>query len=148
MIRISFVVNDTATTEIYTDRHTLSLHDSHPIVANYATSSKSFSSYLGILISETDGIRVGLGISSNKVNLFQGYSPRTLIDYQNQIGNKTIHTWTGTLGWNHDTRNGYWAPTRGGLLSRSEEHTSELQSLMRISYAVFCLKKKTKTTLS
>src|SRR3546814_10574524 len=30
--------------------------------------------------------------------------------------------------------------------NRSEEHTSELQSLMRISYAVFCLKKKTKTT--
>src|SRR3546814_6888818 len=29
-------------------------------------------------------------------------------------------------------------------LTRSEEHTSELQSLMRISYAVFCLKKKTK----
>src|SRR3546814_1969511 len=28
-------------------------------------------------------------------------------------------------------------------LKRSEEHTSELQSLMRISYAVFCLKKKT-----
>src|SRR3546814_8687266 len=43
---------------------------------------------------------------------------------------------------------------RGGLIgtllpmalatSRSEEHTSELQSLMRISYAVFCLKKKKK----
>src|SRR3546814_3753833 len=30
-------------------------------------------------------------------------------------------------------------------LPRSEEHTSELQSLMRISYAVFCLKKKTTT---
>src|SRR3546814_5328895 len=30
--------------------------------------------------------------------------------------------------------------------SRSEEHTSELQSLMRISYAVFCLKKKKHTT--
>src|SRR3546814_3220447 len=29
------------------------------------------------------------------------------------------------------------------ISSRSEEHTSELQSLMRISYAVFCLKKKT-----
>src|SRR3546814_4914634 len=29
-------------------------------------------------------------------------------------------------------------------VSRSEEHTSELQSLMRISYAVFCLKKKNK----
>src|SRR3546814_1856989 len=30
---------------------------------------------------------------------------------------------------------------------RSEEHTSELQSLMRISYAVFCLKKKNKTRI-
>src|SRR3546814_3680055 len=31
--------------------------------------------------------------------------------------------------------------------SRSEEHTSELQSLMRISYAVFCLKKKTEINI-
>src|SRR3546814_10283475 len=39
----------------------------------------------------------------------------------------------------------------GGISSyepgRSEEHTSELQSLMRISYAVFCLKKKTKKSV-
>src|SRR3546814_4540879 len=34
---------------------------------------------------------------------------------------------------------------RIAIRSRSEEHTSELQSLMRISYAVFCLKKKKKT---
>src|SRR3546814_4279164 len=33
----------------------------------------------------------------------------------------------------------------GGAVARSEEHTSELQSLMRISYAVFCLKKTNKT---
>src|SRR3546814_8433948 len=33
-----------------------------------------------------------------------------------------------------------------GLIPRSEEHTSELQSLMRHSYAVFCLKKKKKNT--
>src|SRR3546814_11690801 len=35
-------------------------------------------------------------------------------------------------------------PAGRRLRSRSEEHTSELQSLMRISYAVFCLKKKNK----
>src|SRR3546814_5369348 len=35
---------------------------------------------------------------------------------------------------------------RDGEQSRSEEHTSELQSLMRNSYAVFCLKKKKNTT--
>src|SRR3546814_6725976 len=42
-----------------------------------------------------------------------------------------------------------WAswPARSCPSFRSEEHTSELQSLMRISYAVFCLKKKTKTIL-
>src|SRR3546814_7172399 len=49
--------------------------------------------------------------------------------------------------WLHDVRYGRlfgddpgFAPPR----ARSEEHTSELQSLMRISYAVFCLKKKKK----
>src|SRR3546814_7445617 len=35
--------------------------------------------------------------------------------------------------------------TPEGIAVRSEEHTSELQSLMRISYAVFCLKKKKQT---
>src|SRR3546814_3808356 len=42
--------------------------------------------------------------------------------------------WSGRLG----LLRGGWAIE----LLRSEEHTSELQSLMRISYAVFCLKKK------
>src|SRR3546814_2617143 len=41
----------------------------------------------------------------------------------------------------------YFGVTLGALtIVRSEEHTSELQSLMRISYAVFCLKKKTNRT--
>src|SRR3546814_6323044 len=40
-----------------------------------------------------------------------------------------------------------WTAMRQIMLPmRSEEHTSELQSLMRISYAVFCLKKKTSQT--
>src|SRR3546814_6253389 len=38
------------------------------------------------------------------------------------------------------------AAAREGRTVRSEEHTSELQSLMRISYAVFCLKKNTRHT--
>src|SRR3546814_808632 len=44
---------------------------------------------------------------------------------------------------NGDTVTGYNGEMQGHLpIVRSEEHTSELQSLMRISYAVFCLKKK------
>src|SRR3546814_10609718 len=42
-----------------------------------------------------------------------------------------------TLRWGFE-----WDVAAAALIARSEEHTSELQSLMRISYAVFCLKKK------
>src|SRR3546814_7507804 len=42
---------------------------------------------------------------------------------------------------------GLEALSRGAASCRSEEHTSELQSLMRISYAVFCLKKKPRTVI-
>src|SRR3546814_4721364 len=40
------------------------------------------------------------------------------------------------------------ANVASGGANRSEEHTSELQSLMRISYAVFCLKKKNKNPIT
>src|SRR3546814_7549048 len=51
------------------------------------------------------------------------------------------------LGWRPNeywgsTPHEFWAAFEGWEAMRSEEHTSELQSLMRISYAVFCLKKK------
>src|SRR3546814_8068752 len=46
------------------------------------------------------------------------------------------------LGEAHRMAGGEMQLYEDGLITRSEEHTSELQSLMRISYAVFCLKKK------
>src|SRR3546814_7878520 len=47
------------------------------------------------------------------------------------------------LAEERDGRTVYRRNMLAALQRRSEEHTSELQSLMRISYAVFCLKKKT-----
>src|SRR3546814_8398851 len=54
-----------------------------------------------------------------------------------------------------EQRFGLGGPASGDLIhfrpppnNRSEEHTSELQSLMRISYAVFCLKKKIKNNIN
>src|SRR3546814_8344445 len=49
---------------------------------------------------------------------------------------------TGQGGGARDTEAAEPVMVRRGRRRRSEEHTSELQSLMRISYAVFCLKKK------
>src|SRR3546814_6986151 len=48
----------------------------------------------------------------------------------------------GYVAAGHQLRLGHRAGDRHRVFARSEEHTSELQSLMRISYAVFCLKKK------
>src|SRR3546814_16998731 len=61
---------------------------------------------------------------------------------------------TGTDGWSWDapfshTATRYEADHDASIIwERSEEHTSELQSLMRISYAVFCLKKTTSQPIS
>src|SRR3546814_9163140 len=46
--------------------------------------------------------------------------------------------------WRNEVLQAGVTVTSYGARARSEEHTSELQSLMRISYAVFCLKKKKK----
>src|SRR3546814_5427021 len=57
--------------------------------------------------------------------------------------------WDGGFVWAKTPGGQPWVATAvqmEGCDMRSEEHTSELQSLMRISYAVFCLKKKNKTT--
>src|SRR3546814_2609974 len=59
-------------------------------------------------------------------------------------------TWLRPLGSTHDmiirpNTSAHRAISRNWTKFRSEEHTSELQSLMRISYAVFCLKKKKHT---
>ena len=89
--------------------------------ADYSTSQRAFSTYFGIPITDYQSLRAGIGLSSNKVNSIAGYTPQQLIDYQNEIGHYTIHSTIGTLGWTMDTRNGYWAPTRGGQLSLNSE---------------------------
>src|SRR3546814_1274580 len=64
-----------------------------------------------------------------------GVKIRSRNDVQNQENKKEIGNLAGCKGENEGQA--VWLFSK-----RSEEHTSELQSLMRISYAVFCLKKK------
>src|SRR3546814_4251775 len=113
---IFFFFNDTATTEIYTYLHTLSLHDALPIS-----------------------------------NLVKGrvLGPDPSGDKKARAERMGQHmTWQLLYrmpGWEEETdRMLLMLPIVGCVFrkTRSEEHTSELQSLMRISYAVFCLKKK------
>ncbi|WP_213948690.1 outer membrane protein assembly factor BamA [Luteibacter sp. dw_328] len=87
-------------------------------LANYTYSTKSFQTTLSIPISDFDSLTTSLGVSSNLINT-SVYTPAQLVAYQNAVGNKTIHSWTSSLGFTHDTRNSYWAPTRGGQLTLS-----------------------------
>src|SRR3546814_2841197 len=68
-----------------------------------------------------------------------------VVPNMNPDGSSRGHLRTNAVGTN---LNREWhepsAEKSPEVLHRSEEHTSELQSLMRISYAVFCLKKKNK----
>src|SRR3546814_20444905 len=103
-----FFFNDTATTEIYTYGHTLSLHDALPISAPADLDQELRAGIPATVpgVVHTDLLTAGL------------------------ITDPFVDDAESTLQW----------------IGRSEEHTSELQSLMRNSYAVFCLKKKTNNT--
>src|SRR3546814_4033261 len=74
----------------------------------------------------------------------KGYAGYVQGRYAFDLGGMTVDGLVGLRAVRTETEiNGFDRVTEGGeTILRSEEHTSELQSLMRISYAVFCLKKK------
>src|SRR3546814_1691496 len=78
----------------------------------------------------------------------EGFGVISWIDIQQTLKSRSMsnsgHTrsWELAIGRQGRTDAALQCYRSGVRLGRSEEHTSELQSLMRISYAVFCLKKK------
>src|SRR3546814_6545189 len=114
-----FFCNDSANTEIYKYWQTLSLHDALPIFAG------------GMATGYRGNTRSTLTPAGNSVgDLGQQAGPPARSP--RRCSSRTDLRMIVGQGMTPD--------------ERSEEHTSELQSLMRISYAVFCLKKKTSTT--
>src|SRR3546814_10155630 len=68
----------------------------------------------------------------------------SLADQIRALAAHRTHSTPGVYGHQRRDRHGRHLSVKSKKATRSEEHTSELQSLMRISYAVFCLKKKKK----
>src|SRR3546814_3484804 len=70
-----------------------------------------------------------------------------MIEYTRRAAVASYGASRGEIGWILDDNQGMRAIAKAieSTINRSEEHTSELQSLMRISYAVFCLNKKKQT---
>src|SRR3546814_9082455 len=151
-VRHNFYFHDTATTEIYTYEHTLSLHDALPgweleKSANppqvIATAKQSMAVHVRALL---DFHKAGIptfdyGNNIRQVALDEGVAeafdfPGFVPAYIRPLFCRGIgpFRWAALSG---DPEDIYRTDAK-----RSEEHTSELQSLMRTSYAFFCLKKK------
>src|SRR3546814_2030123 len=115
----------TRTTELYTYGHTLSLHAGFPIGPDHGELPVHPTLGVGPLPrvrrAEPAEAVAGGEIAHDAVR-FPQHEP-VLVHGRNEA--VRVH---------------------GEVFGRSEEHTSELQSLMRISYAVFCLKKKKNNT--
>src|SRR3546814_2713148 len=113
-----FFFNGTATTEIYTYRHTLSRHDARPSCEHLVSITGLDISTASDLIEATQDVGAFVQLS--------GVLKRTAVKLSKICNDLRLLS--------------------SGPRARSEENTSELQSLMRISYAVLCLKKKNTNT--
>src|SRR3546814_3701641 len=150
-----FVFNYTATTEIYTYGHTLSLHDALPIfddavergpvddeVAQHGEGGCTPGLDVDVLaVAEHAHVQLaGGGALLGTVGLAVDHHPAGSADALAAVvleGDRIPAL--GVEALVHDVEHLEEAHLFAD--ARSEEHTSELQSLMRISYAVFCLKK-------
>ena len=82
-------------------------------IANYSSTSAAGQVVLGIPLTETDSISVAFGLDSNEILTFRGFTPDEAIDYIDTIGNRTFKSWRTELAWARDSRNDFFAPTRG-----------------------------------
>src|SRR3546814_16946595 len=131
---LDFFFNDTATTEIYTDGPTLSLHDALPI---YVSSAAAAAPRLRAKPDSLRQLATLFGVVWRHHRIVRRQAPSfAILLRRHAIGRSQMplqHLQLLAILQTYNVIRHH----------RSEEHTSELQSLMRISYAVFCLTKKT-----
>jgi len=80
---------------------------------SYSSTSRLGQVVAGLPITEFDTVSAAVGIDSNQLFTSPGRSPREIIDYIDALGVRTFHAWRGELAWARDTRNDFFAPTRG-----------------------------------
>ena len=105
----------------YDIQHT-ELDASEQNIASYLSNTDAFNIYASLPITESDTINTQLGVSKTGITAYYG-TPQNIVDYIDNLGHRTFHTWNMQLSWAHDTRNRYWNPTRGSLQSLSLEAT-------------------------
>ncbi len=86
--------------------------------ANFNTAQYSSDSYggtatFGIPITETGTVGLSIGADTKKIQTILGTTPMEIIDYLAAVDHRTFKTWHADLSWAKDSRNSFFAPTRG-----------------------------------
>jgi outer membrane protein insertion porin family len=82
-------------------------------LAQYTSDIASGEVLLGLPLTETDTVSLALGIERNSIDTFPGITPQPIIDQINALGKRTFNSWRLSAGWARDSRNKFFAPTRG-----------------------------------
>ena len=134
------------------------LDNSQINIASYFNDTAAFSTFLGLPVSESDTVKLTMGLSKTKIITYSKvpttvfdpttglpaldangrpiyltdplgdiiftrsyFSPQPIVDYINNLGHDTFHTWAITTSWAHDTRNKFFNPTHGSYQQFSAE---------------------------
>jgi len=81
--------------------------------AQYSSNAVGGTVTFGIPITETDTVGLTLGANSKQIQTIVGLTPDVIIDYLDAVGHDTFKTQHVDLSWAKDTRNSFFAPTRG-----------------------------------
>ncbi len=90
-------------------------------IAAYTSKTSLGSIISAIPLTETDTVSASIGIERNQISIFDGLTPQPIIDYINDLGRRTFNTWRLEAGWQRDSRNKFFAPTRGSYQRLSGE---------------------------
>ncbi len=82
-------------------------------IASYTSDVAAGEILFGLPLTETDTVSLSFGIDRNQIGAFPGITPQPIIDYLNEVGRRTFNTWRIQAGYASDSRNKFFAPTRG-----------------------------------
>jgi outer membrane protein insertion porin family len=81
--------------------------------AQYSSNSDGATVTFGVPITETNSIGLTLGVDNKKIVTIYNLTPDVIINYLNSVGHDTFFTVHSDLSWSSDSRNNFFAPTRG-----------------------------------
>lgn len=81
--------------------------------AQYSSNSYGGTVSFGVPITENDTVGLSFGIDSRQISAVPGLTPPPIIDYLDAVDHRTFHSWRMQASWAHDSRNAFFAPSRG-----------------------------------